>query len=285
MSIRDESDTPVISGISPRGQDAYSRSVRRGCTRLALLALGLILAACAPSSSGGSDQLSSAPPQTANSGDASSVQQSIGDIIVGSSLISTGTVVGFGSPVWNSPDGSDWRDDYYADPSTYMTIPLEATPTTIRVDDVLSARDAPSVQSGDEIVVMFVDPHLVSGDQRVWFLQWTKFYLSDGSSQTVWYGDDNQHSWLISGNTVSPANDGQGYSLAEGAHRGLVAANLTPRGTGQMPLPALRGLINAELATTKVDVAGFDRWPPDPAYERAVADDDLPEEVTSSPSP
>ena len=253
------------------------------CTRSAFLALGLLLAACATPNSG-NDQLSSTPPQTANSGEATAVQQSIGDIIQGSSLISTGTVVGFGSPVWNSPDGSDWREDYYADPSTYMTIPLEATPTTIRVDDVVSARNGPSVQDGDEIVVMFVDPHLVAGDQRVWFLQWTKFYLSDGSFQTVWYGDDDQHSWLISGNTVAPADDGQGYSLAEGAHRGLIAANLTSRGTGQMPLPALRALITAELATTNVDVAGFDRWPPDPAYERAVADDDLPEEVTSSPS-
>jgi len=263
---------------------AALRRMWRGCTRSAFLALGMILAACATSGSGGSDQLSSTPPQTANSGDATAVQQSIGDIIVGSSLISSGTVVGFGSPVWNSPDGSDWRDDYYADPSTYMTIPLEATPTTIRVDTVLSARDGPSVQEGDEIVVMFVDPHLVAGEQRVWFLQRTKFYLSEGSFQTVWYGDDNQHSWLISDNTVAPADDGQGYSLAEGAHRGLNAANLTPRGTGQMPLSALQGLINAELRTTKVDVAGFDRWPPEPAYERAVEADDLPEEMTSSPS-
>lgn len=260
------------------------RRVWRCCTRSAFLALGLILAACATSSSGGSDQLSSTPPRTANSGDATAVQQSIGDIIQESSLISTGSVVGFGPPVWNSPDGSDWREDYYADPSTFMTIPLEATPTTIRVDAVLSARDGPSVQDGDEIVVMFFEPRLVAGDQRVWFLQWTKFYLSDGSFQTVWYGDDNQHSWLISGTKAAPGDDGQGYSLAEGAHRGLVAANLTPRGTGQIPLPALQGLIRAELATTKVDVAGFDRWPPEPAYERAVADDDLPEEMTSSPS-
>jgi len=264
--------------------DDALRRMWRGCTRSAFLGLGLILAACATSNSGGSDQLSATPPQTANSGEATSVQQSIGDIIVGSSLISTGTVVGFGWPVWNSPDGSDWRDDYYADPSTYLTIPLEATPTTIRVDDVLSARDGPSVQDGDEIVVMFVDPHLVADEQRVWFLQWTKFYLSDGSFQAVWYCDDNQHSWLISGNTVAPVSDGQGYSLAEGAHRGLIAGDLTPRGTGQMPLPALRGLITAELRTTRVDVVGFDRWPPQPAYERAVADDDLPDEMTSSAS-
>ena len=260
------------------------RRMRRGCTRSAVLTVGLILAACARSSSGSSDQLSSTPPQTANSGDATSVQQSIGDIIVGSSLISTGTVVGFGSPVWNSPDGSDWRDDYYADPSTYMTIPLEATPTTIRLDTVLSATDGPSVQSGDEIVVMFVDPHLVAGEQRVWFVRWTKFYLSDGTFQTVWYGDDDQHSWLMSGDTVAPVDPGQGYSLAEGAHRGIIAATLTPLGSGRIPLPALQGLITAELRTTKVDIAGFDRWPPDPAYKRAVADDDLPEEVTSSPS-
>ncbi|SRR6266508_1140541 len=267
------------------GHGALGR-VRRGCTRSAFLALGLILAACAPSSRGSSDQLSSTPPQTANGGDATTVQQSIGDIIVGSSLIATGTVVGFGSPVWNSPDGTDWRDDYYTDPSTYMTMPLKATPTTIRVDTVLSARGGPSsVQNGDEIVVMFVDPHLMAGEQRVWFLQWTRFYLSDGSFQTVWYGDDNQHSWLMSGNTVAPADRGQGYSLAEGAHRGLIAATLTPLGTGQLSLPALQGLINAELRTTQVDVAGFDRWPPDPAYKRAVADDDLPEEVTGSPRP
>ena len=40
-----------------------------------------------------------------------------------------------------------------------------------------------------------------------------------------------------------------------------------------------------ELATIKVDVAGFDRWLPEPAYERAVADDDLPEEVTKLDRP
>jgi hypothetical protein len=239
-----------------------------------LLALAVILGAC---SSATPATLSSTPPPLKNAGQASSVAQSIGDMIVQSSAIVDGTVIGFAEPVWNSPDGADWEDDYIADPQAYGTIPIQATPVRIQINSILKdpTDAAPEVASGGQIDVYFVGPDFVAGERRVWFLRWTQFYMSDSTARDVWYGDDSQASWLITADGfVEPVDDIQGYSLAEGQARGAVEGSLTVRGTGRIRLEALAGLIVAELRTTKVDLAGFKQWSPDPAYERATAHDD-----------
>lgn len=251
-----------------------------GRSALALVVSMAGLGACSGATPGA---LTSTPPPLLATGGGSSVARSIGDVIVGSSAVVDGTVVGFREPIWNSPDGHNWRDEYNADPGAFVTIPLQATPVRISINDVLSSSpDARKVEAGGQLDVLFVGPGFVAGERRVWFLEWTQFFQSDGTGRDVWYGDDDQLSWVfMPDGLVQPANDAQGFSLAEGAFRGLAKeAVVRSDGKGAMPIAALEGLVRDELTSNDVDVAGFEQWPPEPAYRRAMSSD-----RTLSPAP
>lgn len=64
--------------------------------------------------------------------------RSVGDLIVESTLIFRGQVMSIGKPVWNSPDGVDWTEDFEKDPGEYRVPPIPATPVVLAVEEVVS---------------------------------------------------------------------------------------------------------------------------------------------------
>jgi hypothetical protein len=213
-------------------------------------------------------------------------QRSIAEDVTCATAIALVRVVRFEEPIWNSPDGHDWTAEYNADPASAFVPAVSVTPVDVRVEQVHTAigpRDAPGdppmIADGSDLRVFFTDAGAFEpGDRRVFFLRWTRMWLSDGTPTSLLYGDATR-SWVMTGEgTVFPWDSGQRYSLVSAARRG----DLSLAGTTCQPALTLDGfahVVRRELQSPGPDFATFERWPPG-AVQREVAEhEDLPEEL------
>src|SRR5919106_379032 len=119
------------------------------------------------------------------------------------------------------------------------------TPVEVRAEQVHTAsgpRDAPGdppmIAAGSDLRVFFIGTGgFEPGDRRVFFLRWTRMWLSDGTATSLLYGDVTR-SWVMTGEgTVFPWDSSQRYSLVSGARRG----DLSLAGTTCQPSLTLDG--------------------------------------------
>lgn len=212
---------------------------------------------------------------------------SLGDWITRASAIVTGTVDEVGSPYWNSEDGEDWSEEWAADPHSYDVTPIAVFPLTIGVESVLAAPgEGPAIAPGQEVEVFAPQSTGSVGGKFVFFLYWGKLYLSDGSAQSLWVADLTSGLWTVNADrTVSPNDVQIAYSLIAADMRGGVDLVSNQQGPPAIAFSKLTGIIRAELATPRVDVAGFDQWPWEVGYRRLQEQNDLPEELLPTPPP
>jgi hypothetical protein len=160
------------------------------------------------------------------------------------------------------------------------------TPVEVRAEQVHTAsgpRDAPGdppmIAAGSDLRVFFIGTGgFEPGDRRVFFLRWTRMWLSDGTATSLLYGDVTR-SWVMTGEgTVFPWDSSQRYSLVSGARRG----DLSLAGTTCQPSLTLDGfahVVRRELQSPGPDFATFERWPPRPVQREVAEHEDLPEEL------
>jgi hypothetical protein len=195
-------------------------------------------------------------------------------------------VVRFDEPIWNSPDGHDWTTEYNADPADAFVPAVSVTPVDVRVEQVHTAggpRDAPGdppmIAEGSDLRVFFIDTGgFEPGDRRVFFLRWTRMWLSDGTPTSLLYGDAARSWVMTSEGTVFPWDSSQRYSLVSGARRG----DLSLAGTTCQPALTLDGfahVVRRELHSPGPDFATFERWPPEPVQREVAEHEDLPIEL------
>lgn len=250
-----------------------TRRVLAGSLSIALIGIGIGVAALR-------DEGAGTPPPASSESCAVTpayAQQSVGDSILSSDLIALGRVVSIGAPVWNSADGKDWTTEFEEDPTAYETTPITVFPIRIWIDDVLHATaDGATVAVGDTIEVLFLDPGLLQpGDTRVFPIDRTEMYGAMPEPRDVWVGHAHQGTWIVDGDLVTPVDDIQAYSVASAILQGKVDGVVDQETwRGALTLPTLRAVIDQEVRTSCVDVAGFTQWPYEPAlekYERATA--------------
>ena len=213
-------------------------------------------------------------------------QRSIAEDVTCATAIALVRVVRFEEPIWNSRDGHDWTAEYNADPADAFVPAMSVTPVDVRVEQVQRAsgpRDAPGdppmIADGTDLRVFFTDAGgFEPGDRRVFFLRWTRMWLSDGTPTSLLYGDV-QRSWVMTGEgTVFPWDSWQRYSLVSAARRG----DLSLAGTTCQPALTLDGfahVVRRELQSPGADFATFERWPPGPVQREVAEHEDLPEEL------
>jgi hypothetical protein len=213
-------------------------------------------------------------------------QRNIAEDVTCATAIALVRVVRFDEPIWNSPDGHDWTEEYNANPTDAFVPTVSVTPVEVRVEQVHTVsgpRDAPGdppmIADGSDLRVFFIDTGgFEPGDRRVFFLRWTRMWLSDGTATSLLYGDVTR-SWVMTGEgTVFPWDSSQRYSLVSGARRG----DLSLAGTTCQPSLTLDGfahIVRRELQSPGPDFATFERWPPGPVQREVDEHSDLPEEL------
>jgi hypothetical protein len=263
----------------------------KGSSKLRVLFPAIILAALIPALGffGGlsRDDQPAATGSTAGDAGFTGESLSLGDWITRASAIVTGTVDEVGSPYWNSEDGTDWSEEWAADPHSFDVTPVAVFPLTIGVDSVLAAPgEGPVIAAGQKVEVVAPQSTGSVGGKFVFFLYWGKLYLNDGSAQSLWVADLTSGLWTVnSDGTVSPNDVRIAYSLITADIRGAVHLRSNQQGPPAIAFGELADIIQAELATPRVDVAGFDRWPWEVAYRRLQEQNDLPEELLPTPPP
>jgi hypothetical protein len=148
-------------------------------------------------------------------------QRSIAEDVTCATAIVLVRVVRFDEPIWNSPDGHDWTTEYNADPADAFVPAMSMTPVDVRVEQLHTAsgpRDAPGdppmIAEGSDLRVFFIDTGgFEPGDQRMFFLRWTRMWLSDGTPTSLLYGDAARSWVMTSEGTVFPWDSSQRYSL------------------------------------------------------------------------
>lgn len=213
-------------------------------------------------------------------------QSSIAEDVTCATAIALVRVVRFEEPIWNSPDGHDWTAEYNADPADAFVPAVSVTPVDVRIEQVHTAsgpRDAPGDQpmiaDGSDLRVFFIDARgFEPGDRRVFFLRWTRMWLSDGTPTSLLYGDVRR-TWVVTREgTMFPWDSWQRYSLVSAARRG----DLSLAGTTCQPALTLNGfahVVRRELQSPGPDFATFERWPPGPVQREVAEHEDLPEEL------
>ena len=199
---------------------------------------------------------------------ASSILKSIGDEVSEASAIVYATVECIGAPTWNSPDGTDWTDEWMASPRKFHVSPAPAIPVDMRVTNVVLTKESslptdvtPQVAPGDLLRVFFFGTTLRPNEASVFFLAWTHRYMSDGSAPLTWYCDEFQGSWhLMDDGTWLPMSRMQSFQLVRAATMGVGGIEVV-NGYGRATDEGLADIVTREAQTTEVDVAGFEQWP------------------------
>ncbi|MGH2649637.1 MAG: hypothetical protein ACRDHS_16400 [Actinomycetota bacterium] len=165
--------------------------------------------------------------------------------------------------------------------------PVAVFPLTMGVDSVLAAPGVgPAIALGQKLEVVAPQSTGSVGGKFVFFLHWGKLYLRDGSAQSLWVADLTSGLWTVNPDgTVSPNDVRIAYSLIAADMRGAVDLASNEQGSPAIAFGKLDDIIQAELATKRVDVAGFDRWPWEVAYRRLQEQNDLPDELLPTPPP
>jgi hypothetical protein len=163
-------------------------------------------------------EVATAPPDvsdvSAAMGDAPSLR--LGELARRSEVVIEGTILAIDEPVWNSADNVDWTD---RSEKNEFTAPLQFTRATIQVDDVLWRQDsAIPVESGTNIDVWYLgdpsavslsertgeDQRLVSGDQRLVFLERSPLPFETGYGAPVWRSEMRSGTWSIVAGVARP---------------------------------------------------------------------------------
>jgi len=205
--------------------------------------------------------------------------RSIGDVIQDSQAVVVATV-GDVQPITLSGEVAAANG---AEPSlastTLSQVSLEVESVLVALDDQ-APKDLLPIE-GEQMVALAGEAEiwLEKGSKRVFFLQFAA--AEDGLTQPSWYFD-TQRVWL-------PDQAGTGYfpilqehrlSIVSGAQKGDLSLasvepgeDINPEIAPVVSLPSLEELIAKELATRKVDVAGFKQWSWEDAYAQLPHDE------------
>jgi hypothetical protein len=218
------------------------------------------------------------PEETGSGYSVSREALSIGDTIRRSEVIFVGIVKAYEPSYWNSPDRTDWYEAWEKEPSSYATVPLEVHPVVVAIEEVISdeTRKAPGV--GESIVLTLEAATLPEGDRRIFFVRQTMLTFSDGSTESVWFVNPDQESWIQVGGHYQPVSQIQSYSLTAGEEKGDVSGFAEENGLGRVTLAGLKEIISAEERTNQVDFASFEAWPWREVYAEVAEELDAPAE-------